>query len=167
VSPRTRTKSDDLTIVRASLQHYATRGAFRSFSEIPAPGGMAAFRFHWFRDVPFRVTFDPRTRTLIFVKMLPGIAARSAMDRHLRAFVAGRTLASVPEHRRLNLAKVGMRVMNRGGAVSLVFTLRPQHVEYGVKKAVHLAHEVLMDFLNEPQYVLYNIDHFNLNPEMA
>jgi len=24
-----------------------------------------------------------------------------------------------------------------------------------------------MDFLNEPQYVEYNIDHFNLNPEMG
>lgn len=167
MSPRTRTKHDDLTIVRASLQHYATRGAFRSFSEIPAPGGRAAFRFHWFRDVPFHVTFDPRTRTLAFVKMLPGIPARSAMDRQLRTFVTGRTLPSVPDHRRLNLMKVGMRVVNRGSAVSIVFQLKPRHVEYGVKRAVHLVHEVLMDFLNESQYVEYNIDHFNLNPEMA
>jgi hypothetical protein len=26
---------------------------------------------------------------------------------------------------------------------------------------------VLMDFLNDSQYVEYNIEHFNLNPEMA
>ena len=32
---------------------------------------------------------------------------------------------------------------------------------------VHLIHDVLMDFLNEPQYVQYNIDYFNVNPEMA
>jgi hypothetical protein len=42
-----------------------------------------------------------------------------------------------------------------------------RQIEYGTKKAVHLIHDVLMDFLNEPQYVQYNIDHFNLNPEMA
>ena len=51
--------------------------------------------------------------------------------------------------------------------LSTAFTFKPRHVEYGTRKAVHLIHEVLMDFLNEPQYVQYNIDHFNLNPEMA
>jgi len=167
VSRPTRTKTDDLTAVRASLRHYATRGAFRSYSEVAGPPGTAAFRFLWFRDVSFHVVFTPRTRTLAFVNLLPGVPARSAMDRHLRTFVRGRTLRSVPEHRRVDLARVGMRVLNRGGGVSIAFALKPRHVEYGVKKAVHLVHEVLMDFLNEPQYVEYNIDHFNLNPEMA
>ena len=167
MSRPTRTKTDDLTSVRASLQHYATRGAFRSFSEVSGPPGTAAFRFLWFRDVSFHVVFSPRTRTLTFVNLLPGVPVRSAMDRHLRAFVKARTLRSIPEHRRLDLARVGMKVLNRGGGVSIAFALKPRHVEYGVKKAVHLVHEVLMDFLNEPQYVEYNIDHFNLNPEMA
>lgn len=167
MSRRTPTKPDAAAIVRASLRHYATRGAFRSFSEVPGPEGTAAFRFLWFRDVPFSVVFTPRTRVLTFVDLLPGVPTRSPMDQHLRRFVKGRTLTSVPEHRRLDLKKVGMTVRNRNGAISIAFTLGARDVEYGVKKAVHLVHEVLMDFLNEPQYVEYNIDHFNLNPEMA
>ena len=53
------------------------------------------------------------------------------------------------------------------GAISIAFALKPRQIAYGTKKAVHLIHDVLMDFLNGPQYVQYNIDHFNLNPEMA
>ena len=160
-------RADDIEIIRASLQHYATRGAFRSFSEVPGIGRTAEFQFLWFRDVKFRVTYRPTTRTLTFVDMLPGVPARSEMDRHLRTFVVSRSDQSVPEHRRVDLKKIGVSVANRKSAISIAFALKRQHIEYGTKKAVHLVHEVLMDFLNEPQYVQYNIDHFNLNPEMA
>jgi hypothetical protein len=115
----------------------------------------------------FHVTFDPRTLTLTFVHMLPGVPARSPMDRRLRGFVEGRSDRSVPEHRRFDTRKATVTIVNRRGEVSLVFKLQRRHIEYGVRKAVHLVHEVLMDFLNEPEYVQYNVDHFHLNPEMA
>jgi hypothetical protein len=156
-----------LLTVRSALQHYADRGAFRSFSEVGTRGRKTSFQFLWFRDVKFHVTFDDATRVLTFVDVLPGVPARSPMDAALRRFVASRALRSVPEHRRVDLKKVGVRVVNRGGALSVAFTLQPRHVEYGVKKAVHLVHEVLMDFLNDSLYVDYQIAHFNLNPEMA
>jgi hypothetical protein len=162
------THSSDLDTVRALLQHYAARGAFRSFSEVSGTSDRAVtFQFLWFRDVTFRVVYAPPARTLTFVDLLPGVAARSDMDRHLRAFIKSRSARSVPEHRRVDLKKVGLSVLNRKGAISIAFALKPRQVEYGTKRAVHLVHEVLMDFLNEPQYVQYNIDHFNLNPEMA
>ena len=160
--------SSDIDIVRACLEHYATRGVFRSFSEVARVAGRTAeFHFLWFRDVKFRVIYNAATRALTFVDAFPGIAARSEMDRHLRAFIKERSDKSVPEHRRVDLRKISVSVLNRKGAISIVFTLKPRLVEYGVKKAVHLMHEVLMDFLNESQYVVYNIEHFNLNPEMA
>jgi hypothetical protein len=155
-------------MVRALLQHYATRGAFRSFSEVAGTSARSvAFQFLWFRDVTFRVVYGPSTRTLTFVDMLPAIPARSEMDRHLRAFIESRSDKSLPEHRRVDSGKVSVAVLNRKAAISIAFTLKPRQIEYGTKKAVHLIHDVLMDFLNEPQYVQYNIDHFNLNPEMA
>jgi hypothetical protein len=160
-------RSSDIERVRAALQHYATRGAFRSFSEVPGRGKVAAFKFLWFRDVAFRVTFDPATRTLTFVDALPGVPARSSMDRELREFVSSRSAKSVVEHRRVDVKKVGVAVVNRRGKISLTFQLKPKHFDYGLTKAVHLMHEVLMDFLNDSKYVEYNIDHFNLNPEMA
>lgn len=154
--------------VRALLQHYAARGAFRSFSEVPQTSRrLVVFQFLWFRDVRFRVTYNPATRMLTFVDLLPAVPARSEMDRRLRAFVASRSSESVPEHRRVDLKKVHVSVVNRKSAISVMFALKPRQIEYGTRKAVHLIHEVLMDFLNDSQYVEYNIEHFNLNPEMA
>ena len=152
--------------VRACFKQYAARGAFRSFSEITAPRKLE-FRFLWFRDVSFRVVYAPNTRVLTFVECLPGVPFRSAMDRALRAFVASRSEAAVPEHRRVDRKKVGVEVVNRGGAVSIAFRLKPPHIEYGTKKAVHLVHDVLMDFLNDSRYIEYQIEYFNFNPEMA
>ena len=60
-------RDDEIAIVRALLQHYATRGAFRSFSEVAGNGRTAEFHFLWFRDVKFRVMFNPVSRTLTFV----------------------------------------------------------------------------------------------------
>jgi hypothetical protein len=160
--------SSDTDTVRALLQHYATRGAFRSFSEVQrASGRVAEFQFSWFRDVRFRVTYNPARQTLTFVDLLPAVPARSAMDRHLRTFIASRSDKSVPEHRRVDLKKVSVSVLNRKNAISVAFALKPRQIEYGTRKAVHLVHEVLMDFLNDSEYVDYNIEHFNLNPEMA
>ncbi len=160
--------SSDIETVRALLQHYATRGAFRSFSEtVGTSARSATFQFLWFRDVKFSVTYQASTRTLTFVDMLPSLPSRSEMDRHLRAFIKSRSDRSLPEHRRVDPQKVGVVVMNRKSAISVAFRLKSSQIEYGTRKAVHLIHDVLMDFLNEPQYVAYNIDHFNLNPEMA
>jgi hypothetical protein len=158
---------DETALVQAALEHYAHRGSFRSFSTAPRTRSKTEFTFSWFRDVTFRVTFDRTARTLTFLDMLPGIAARSDMDRRLRTFVKAHTSSAVPEHRRVDPRRVAVSVVNRGGATSVVFALRTNDVAYAVRKAVHLAHDILQDFLNDGRYVQYNVDHFNLNPEMA
>jgi hypothetical protein len=140
---------------------------FRSFSETRGRRHQISFHFLWFRDVQFQVISEPRTSRLTFVRLLPGVPARSAMDRAFRAFVASRSSASLSESQRVDLRKVQVRVINCGGNASLEFVLNPGHVEYGVEKAVHLVHDVLMNFLNDSQYVEYNITHFNLNRELA
>ncbi len=158
---------DETALVHAALEHYAQRGSFRSFSAAPRSSSKTEFAFSWFRDVTFRVVFDRLRRRLTFVDMLPGVPPRSDMDRQLRAFVKVYTSTAVPEHRRVDKRRVEVSVVNRGGAESLVFTFRTKDTAYGVRKAVHLAHDVLQDFLNDGRYVQYNVDHFNLNPEMA
>jgi hypothetical protein len=160
-------RQDERTQVRTALQHYALRGSFRAFSEVGEPSAKAEFRFTWFRDVAFRVVFDAQRRTLTFVNLLPGIPARSEMDRALRAFVSMYTSTEVPLHRRVELRRVGVSVVNRGGAISLVFRFKTRDMTYAVRKAVHLVNDILQDYLNDGRYVQYNVDHFNLNPEMA
>lgn len=158
---------DEAALVQAALERYAQRGSFRSFSTAPRTAGRIAFTFSWFRDVTFHVVFDGRRRTLTFVDMLPGIEARSDMDRALRAFVRMYTSTAVPEHRRVDPRRVVVSVVNRAGAESLKFAFRTKDVDYAVRKAVNLAHDILQDFLNDGRYVQYSVDHFNLNPEMA
>ena len=158
---------DESALVHAALEHYANRGSFRSFSSALLTPAKTEFTFSWFRDVTFRVVFDRARRTLTFVDILPGIAARSGMDRHLRVFVKMYTSTDVPEHRRVDPRRVAVSVVNRGGAESLVFLFRTKDTVYAVRKAVHLANDILQDYLNDGRYVQYNVDHFNLNPEMA
>ena len=154
-------------VVRRVFGTYAERGVFRSFSEIPAAGSAVRFRFQWFRDVAFVVEFRPRTRTLAFVDLLPEVPARSAMDRDLRAFVKGRTARAVPEHRRVDVRKMTAACRNRGGRISIVITLKDRHAEYGVRRAVNLVQEILMDFLNDDRFTQYQVAHFSLDPELA
>jgi hypothetical protein len=158
---------DEAALVQAALAHYAHRGSFRGFAMIPRTASRVEFTFSWLRDVSFRVVFDRRTRTFTFVDMLPDVAPRSDMDRRLRAFVKMYTSTAVPEHRRVDPRHVAVSVVNRGGAESLKFTIRTRDIAFGVRKAVHLAHDILQDFLNDGRYVEYNVAHFNLNPEMA
>ena len=154
-------------VVRGVLQHYASRGTFRSFSEVPGRRGRIAFRFLWYRDITIALEFDPATGTLVFRHLLPGVPARSAMDREVRAYVAGRSARSVREHRRVDRRKVGVKCLNRGGALSVVVTLKRAHADYGARKAVHLVHDILIDFLSDGQYAQYQIEHLNLDPERA
>jgi hypothetical protein len=158
---------DESAMVHAALEHYANRGSFRSFSATTITASKTEFTFSWFRDVTFRVIFDRERRSLTFVDMLPAIPPRSEMDRHLRAFVKTYTSTAVPEHRRVDPRRVTVAVANRGRAESLVFTFRTRDTAYAVRKAVHLANDILQDYLNDGRYVQYNVDHFNLNPEMA
>lgn len=153
--------------MRRALGSYAERGVFRSFSEIAAPAPHARFRFLWFRDVAFIVDYNPRTRTMVFVDLLPAVPPKSDMDRDLRLFIRGRSDKALPEHRRVDPRKVTVVCKNRGGRVSVSMTFGARHVEYGVKKAINLVHEILMDFLNDDRFTRYQVEHFNLNPELA
>jgi hypothetical protein len=160
-------RQDEAALVQAALEHYAQRGSFRGFGTVPRTASRIEFTFSWLRDVTFRVVFDRRRRTLTFVDMLPGVPVRSDMDRRLRAFVKMHTSTAVPEHRRVDRRRVAVSVINRAGAASIRFAFRTKDVAYAVRKAVHLAHDILQDFLNDGRYAQYNVEYFNLNPEMA
>ncbi|MBZ5559790.1 MAG: hypothetical protein LAO77_21185 [Acidobacteriia bacterium] len=159
-------KSDETAVVLDAFQHYAARGSFRSLTAVSA-ASKTELRFIWLRDVAFRVVFDPARRTLTFVDMLPAIAPRSEMDRSLRAFVKLHASLAVPEHRRVDPRRVAVKVINRGGAASVTCSFKTRDVSYGVRKAVHLAHDILQDFLNDGRYIHYCVEHFNVSPEMA
>lgn len=153
-------------IVRRILAGYAERGIFRAYGDREADGGRSQFSFKWHTEVPLHVTYDPAHRELAFRDLLPAVGSRSVMSRELKEFVNARTARTLPEHRRIDPRKVTATLKHRAGAASLVVSLKDAHLEYGVRKAVNLVHEVFVHFLRHPMYFDYMVEHFDLNPDV-
>jgi hypothetical protein len=159
--------SDPVDQVRATLESYAARGVFKSFSQVSRQGSRAEFRFLWFRDVVFTVRFDARRRTLTFSDLLPNAPRGSDIDRELRQFIRGKSSKAIPGHRRIDPQRLDVTCVNRAGRVSVFFRIRTKNLDYAVRKSVHLIHDVLMDFLNDGRFTSHLVTHFNLDPELA
>ncbi len=144
--------------VEALLEHYAGRGVFRGFS---ASG--PKFRMRWHRDREFELIFDEGRGTLRFPALLPKFDAAMLAD--LKAFVAERQSAAMPEHRRVDPSKVKLTLTRRGGDVALTATALDGDVDYAVRKLIHLVQEVYLVFLHDGKYYDYLVETFNLDPD--
>jgi len=153
-------------VVRRTLASYATRGIFRAYGDHSSEGGQSRFSFRWHADATFHVVYHPRRRELVFSDLLPGIPSRTRMYRELKAFVEACTAPALPEHRRIDPRKMGLAVINRNQMVSLVVSLKDSHLEYGVRKAVNLIHELFVGFLRNPLYFSYMVEHFQVDPDV-
>ena len=150
--------------VLACLQRYADRGIFRGFGARSTGDGVLECRFLWHAPHPHRLRFESRRGALVFVDLLPGIPYPSAMDRALRAYVAGRSSDALPEHRRLDPARAQARCRNRAGRVSIALHSVDGDFEYAASRAVKLVNEVFLDFLAGP-YDGYMVEHFGAPEE--
>ncbi len=148
-----RTKS--LKIVRDSLQSYADRGVFRSFSEIKS----GSFSFVWLTPHPVEFVFDAEKQELRFKNLLPNVAARSTMHRDLKNFLQARYDEELPLHRRVDSKRARIVCTNRGGKVSLALKVKNNQWAYGVNKIVNLVHEVFVHLRErEADYLAENFD---------
>lgn len=152
-------------VVKQTIASYATRGIFRAYGDQPGERGQSRFSFRWHSDAAFHVVFDSSRRELMFRDLLPAVTSRSPMYRELKAFVEARTSPTLPEHRRIDPRKVRVAVKNRHQKVSLAVSLKDSHLEYGVRKAVNLIHEVFVEFLRNPLYFAYMVEHFQVDPD--
>lgn len=158
--------SRPVAVVRQTLAGYAERGIFRAYGDVRSDRGRSYFSFRWHTEVPFDLVFDPARRELIFRNLLPEVGARSAMYADLKTFLRARSSPAVPAHRRIDPRKAGVKPRQRAGSVSLVMSLRDGHLEYGVRKAVNVIHELFVEFLRHPLYHEYMVKHFGLDPDV-
>ncbi|MBZ5611827.1 MAG: hypothetical protein LAP38_26500 [Acidobacteriia bacterium] len=136
---------------------------FRGFSPGPVKNGRAAFKILWHRDRLFDLIVDTRNRRMSFPLLLPAFDA--SMTRELNAFIATRQSKDVPEHRRIDPKKATVRASNRGGNAGLTLALKGGDYEYGIRKLIHLVHEIFLTFLAEGRYYQYQVDTFELDPD--
>src|SRR6266536_4576054 len=145
------------------LESYASRGLFRGFSRGSVRAGRAAFKMLWHRDRFFELIVDSKRKTLRFPVVLPSVSADSSMYAEFKEFVASRQSDELPEHRRISIEKAIVRAGNKGGEVSLTMTLADDDFDYGVRRLIHLVHEIYMVFLYDARYYDYLIDTFDLD----
>ena len=153
--------------VNEILEGYAQRGVFRGFSRGQGSDRKEAFRLLWHRDLLFELIMDLDRRTLRFPLVLPQVDPKSAMYQKFKEFLKSRQSDEMPEHRRIDTRKARVRSLNRSGSVSLTVDVRDGDYEYGVRKLIHLVHEIFMGFLVDGPYYEYMVEHLGLNPDGA
>jgi len=151
--------------VAETLEGYAKRGVFHGFSRGPMAGGKAQFQISWHRGRVFELTFDANTGALRLPEVLTGVAAPGPMYQDFKAFVRSRQSDDLPEHRRIDRQKVQIRAYNRDKSILLVAKAKEGHVEYAVRKLVHLVNEIYLVFLADGNYFDYLVETFNLDPD--
>lgn len=149
--------------VRERLKRHAQRGALRQFEERPAKGGKTEFRFVWLLNKPFTIVFDPKRSTLTLKNALPAVPPRSHLDRDVRAFIKGRTDASLPAHRRLDPKRAELSCVNRKSSMSFTLTVKRNQFAYGTTKLLNLTNE-LFGFL-DMYHIQYLWEHFDVPEE--
>lgn len=142
------------------LRRYADRGIFRGFSRRSGRGDREEFRFRWVADTTFRLHFDPRRKTLVFKDLLPNVPYPSTMDRAFRSFLEERSSAELPEHRRIDPARVEVTCRNRYGNISVMLEIENEDYAYAARKGVSLVNEIFHGFLRGPYYE-YMVRNFN------
>ena len=121
-------------VIRQRIGDLSDRGVFRGWSE--EAGGRSAkttFRFRWLLDNEFVLIVDPTKQELTAKNLLPSIENRSFIDSDLRRFIAARTDAKLPAHRRLISDFVRLTYTNRKQNVSLVMKSEADQHEYAIK----------------------------------
>ena len=144
-------------VVRHQLKHYLDTGVFMSLSEAEGRSGKKTFRFRWLLNREFALTVDPNKARLVADSLLPEVENRSFIDKDLRRFIAGRAMAELPRHRRVDPAAAALGYTNRKGAVSLHLQVLDGRVEYGLKALLRTINE-LFSYLQ-----LSHIDYLHRN----
>ena len=149
--------------MRGALEHYASRGGFRSYSELGTRRGLTEFKFLWLLPEPCVLQFDTKKGTFRFKDFLPNIPAKDPMYKELKAFLKERTSEEVLEHRRVDPERAAIKASNRLGSVSISLEVLDSDFKYGIKKAVNLAHEIYMDFVKSGPYYEYMLENLGLS----
>jgi hypothetical protein len=147
-----------------TLQEYAGRGVFRSFSrqETTAKG---IYHLQWHRAQHFDLVFDRRRQTLRIACVLPRLPSKSPMYREFKTWLAARQDPALPAHRRCDSTKAGLKLYNRDGEVALTLTCYDGDLVYSVRALIAVVNEIYQDFLHNGPYFEWQVEAFNLDPD--
>ncbi len=137
------------------MEDYARRGVFRGFSQGPVRGASVAFKLVWFRDRVFNIIVDTGKKTVMIPVVLPRVPGSIYKD--FKAFVLSHHDASLPDHRRIEIAKTRLRCANHGGNASITLSVKDGDYDYALRRLIHLIHETFVIFLLNGMYRDYAV----------
>lgn len=85
--------------------------------------------------------------------------------RAYRAFIRGLQSRELPEHRRIDRAKVRLRATASKGSAGLEALYAENEAEYAVRKLIGAVHETYLVFLYDGAHYDYLIEAFDLDPD--
>ncbi|MDP6376653.1 MAG: hypothetical protein QF921_11640 [Pseudomonadales bacterium] len=148
--------------VCARPDHYAGRGVFRVYARVrdSRSGNRAGRVVTRLMDRRFEITTDgnrqPATgnrQTITLKNILPAVERNGALDKNLRAFVAGQIGDTVLAHRRTAESVAGVPITNRKGSVSITLKTETETgAETQTNRAILLGHQIYTVFLREGGY---------------
>ena len=143
--------------VDALLRSRAEQGLFRAFASKRVRGRLNC-SVGWLGSGPIEIVFDPRSSRLVFRDLLPEMPLRSSIYKDFQGFLRGRAVADVPEHRRIDPARIVLKSTNSKGRVSVALASVDGDLEHLVSKGLKLVNEIFLGFLRGPyhEYMVRN-----------
>ena len=143
--------------VDALLRSRAEQGLFRAFASKRVRGRLNC-TVGWLGGSAMEIVFDPRSSRLVFRDLLPEMPLRSSIYKDFQGFLRGRAVADVPEHRRIDPARIVLKSTNSKGRVSVALASVDGDLEHLVSKGLKLVNEIFLGFLRGPyhEYMVRN-----------
>jgi hypothetical protein len=148
------------TKVDETLELYAAKGVFRTFSGALWRFKVAHYRMQWHKDRFYDLVFDPAKHSLRFPVVLP--KAPRPMYEDFKKFVSSRQTEPL-EHRRIDPKRVRISCSSKNGDIALLFISKDRDYEYATQKLINLVHETFLIFLQDGMYYEYMIETFDLD----
>ena len=139
------------------LRSRAEQGLFRAFASKRVRGRLNC-TVGWLGGSAMEIVFDPRSSRLVFRDLLPEMPLRSSIYKDFQGFLRGRTVPEVPEHRRIDPARIVLKSTNSKGCVSVALASVDGDLEHLVSKGLKLVNEIFLGFLRGPyhEYMVRN-----------
>lgn len=149
------------TKVDETLELYANKGVFRSYSSILRSNKAVTYRMKWHKERFYDLIYDVGNGSLRFPVVLPKVPR--PMYEEFKKFVASRQSAEMLAHRRIDPKKIRISCSLKNGNISLLFISKDRDLEYATQKLINLMHEVFMVFLRDGLYYEYMIETFDID----
>ena len=149
--------------VGAVIDDMVARGVFHATLMRVGADNTPSWRITWFSGHQMQLHVIDHGVSVAHI--LPHLRAQSPLYRDLRGWLKAQQSADLPAHRRLDPARIELKVNNSGGQIRLSLTSHDETLAGLTRRMIQLIHAVYLDFLNGPGRLEWVTEAFGLDPD--